>query len=248
MIILFTDFGSDGPYVGQLHAILHQRAAGIPVINLFSDAPSFNPRASAYLLAAYIDEFPEGSVFLCVVDPGVGTQTRKPVIVHADHYWFVGPDNGLFSVITSRAAQVECLEILWQPERLSDSFHGRDLFAPVAAMLATGSLPEHTAFDCSINKHAWPDDLGEVIYIDHFGNAITGIRASTLPLGCRIMVNGQPIDYARTFGAAPVNTPFWYANANGLVELAVPQGNAAHLLECPVGTLIDVIRPTVASS
>ncbi|UVK54530.1 SAM-dependent chlorinase/fluorinase [Mesorhizobium sp. AR02] len=90
MIVLFTDFGLHGPYTGQMKAVLHQMAPGIPAIDLFSDAPVGNPKASAYLLVAYAEWFPAGTVFLCVVDPGVGG-TRPSVIVEADGRWYVGP-------------------------------------------------------------------------------------------------------------------------------------------------------------
>ena len=95
MIALFTDFGLHGPYTGQMKAALHQMAPGTPVIDLFADAPVGNPRASAYLLAVYAAWFPAGTVFLCVVDPGVGG-ARPPVILEADGRWYVGPGNGLF--------------------------------------------------------------------------------------------------------------------------------------------------------
>src|SRR5215510_4197892 len=90
MIVLFTDFGLHGPYTGQMKAVLHQTASGIPAIDLFADAPVGNAKASAYLLAAYAEWFPEGTAFLCVVDPGVGG-TRPPIIVEADGRWYVGP-------------------------------------------------------------------------------------------------------------------------------------------------------------
>src|SRR5713226_6592440 len=140
MIVLFTDFGLHGPYTGQMKAVLHRMAPGTPVIDLFADAPAGNPKASAYLLAAYAAWFPAGTVFLCVVDPGVGG-TRPPVMLEADGRRYVGPGNGLFELVERRAGQTRRFDIDWKPERLSASFHGRDLFAPVAAMLARGEPP-----------------------------------------------------------------------------------------------------------
>src|SRR5215472_12115972 len=98
MIVLFTDFGLTGPYAGQVKAVLHQVAPQVPVVDLFADAPSRDPRASAYLLAAYAAWFPAGTVFLAVVDPGVGG-ARPAVIVEADRRWYVGPGNGLFELV-----------------------------------------------------------------------------------------------------------------------------------------------------
>lgn len=142
MIVLFTDFGLSGPYIGQMKAVLAREAPGVPLIDLFSDAPAFDPISSAYLLAAYAPEFPAGTVFLCVVDPGVGGE-RAALAVQADSRWFVGPDNGLMAVAAARAERSRrFFRIDWRPPSLSASFHGRDLFAPVAALLARGEAPE----------------------------------------------------------------------------------------------------------
>src|SRR5438270_10168100 len=92
-----TDFGLQGPYTGQMKAVLHQMAPGIPTIDLFADAPAGNPKAAAYLLAAYAQWFAAGTTFLCIVDPGVGGR-RPPVILEADGCWYVGPGNGLFEL------------------------------------------------------------------------------------------------------------------------------------------------------
>src|ERR1700730_14578180 len=135
MIVLFTDFGLAGPYTGQVTAVLHQAAPGVPINQLFADAPSMRPKPAAYLLAAYGAWFPAGTVLLCVVDPGVGG-ARRAVVVEADGRLYVGPDNGLFDIVSRRALNPRLSEITWRPPSLSASFHGRDLFAPVAARLA----------------------------------------------------------------------------------------------------------------
>lgn len=241
MIVLFTDFGLQGPYIGQMQAVLARMAPGVPVINLFADAPTFRPQAAAYLLAAYVDEFPAGTVFLCVVDPGVGTAQRKPVVYEIGERWFVGPDNGLFDVVIARSGQaVTRQEIIWQPPKLSASFHGRDLFAPVAARLALGDLPAQwlgEAVLCGANEHS-PLDLDEVIYVDGFGNAMTGRRAVTVTPQTRFKVNGRELGWARIFGEAAEGEPFWYENSNGLVEIAVNCGSAAMQLDLHVGTVV----------
>lgn len=238
MLVVMTDFGPTGPYLGQMQAVLYREAPGVPVVTLFSDAPRCNPRASAYLLAAYATEFPVGSIFLAVVDPGVGTAARRPVVMQADGRWFVGPDNGLFELLRRRAASCCCWEIGWRPPHLSASFHGRDLFAPVAARLARGETPPGVMVECSCND--WPDDLAEVIYVDHFGNAMTGMRAAAVPFGTVIAVAGRQLPHAITFGAVAPGEAFWYENANGLIELAVNQGSAAQQLGLTVGTPVAV--------
>src|SRR5690242_13659881 len=179
MIVLFTDFGLAGPYTGQMTAVLQREAPGVPVISLFADAPAGMPQPSSYLLAAYAAWFPAGTVLLCVVDPGVGGD-RRAIIVEAAGRLYVGPDNGLFEIVLRRADSTQCWEVTWRPELLSASFHGRDLFAPVAARMARGEPPSTVAQPASPTRFAdWPDDLAEIVYIDHYGNAMTGMRGET---------------------------------------------------------------------
>ena len=141
MIVMFTDFGVAGPYAGQMKAALAAVAPAVSAIDLMHDAPVFRPKASAYLLAALVRPLPAGTVVLGVVDPGVGSPGRRPVAARAGGRWFVGPDNGLFAIAAQHAGGGEWWEIDWRPERLSNTFHGRDLFAPVAARLALGEEP-----------------------------------------------------------------------------------------------------------
>jgi S-adenosyl-L-methionine hydrolase (adenosine-forming) len=197
MIVLFTDFGLHGPYTGQIKAVLHQIAPGIPVVDLFADAPVGNPKASAYLLAVYAGWFPAETVFLCVVDPGVGG-ARPSIILEADGRWYVGPGNGLFELIQRRAGETRSWDIDWEPERLSASFQGRDLFAPVAGMLARGAPPPGRPREVGADRRAdWPDDLGEIVYVDHFGNAMTGLRAAMLAPNGRLAAADRVLGRAR---------------------------------------------------
>src|SRR5271155_2742460 len=114
MIVLFTDFGLAGPYTGQVNAVLAETAPGVPVIQLFADAPAARPKPAAYLLAAYAAWFAAGTVLLCVVDPGVGS-ARRGLIAEAAGRLYVGPDNGLFELVLRRAATTRCWEISWRP-------------------------------------------------------------------------------------------------------------------------------------
>ena len=242
MIVLFTDFGLEGPYLGQVRAVLHREAPGVPVVDLFADAPAFDAMASAYLLAAYADAFPEGSVLLCVVDPGVGS-ARAPIVVRADGRWYVGPDNGLLAIAARRDAEARAWRITWRPERLSASFHGRDLFAPVAARLARGEAPAGESCPLSgLAGHDWPDDLARVVYVDRFGNVMTGLRAETLGADTALLAAGHRLERARTFSDVAPGDAFWYENANGLAEIAVNQGQAAARLGLAVGDGIDIDR------
>lgn len=234
MIALFTDFSLHDPYVGQLHAVLAQAAPGVPVIDLFHAAPKYDVRAAAYLLPAYTALFPSATVFVCVVDPDVGG-ARRVVMLRVGENWYVGPDNGLLHVLARRSQDPECHEILWRPAQLSASFHGRDVFAPAAAMLATGERPLSRPATLTLPPGDWPEDLARILYIDHYGNAITGLRSDQVSHSATIGAGGHTLHYARTFSEAPAGEEFWYDNANGLVELAVTGGSAARNLELKVG-------------
>jgi len=240
MIALFTDFGLAGPYTGQMLAVLHQTAPEATTISLFADAPPGQPKPAAYLLAAYAAWFPTGTVFLCVVDPGVGG-ARRAVVASADDRLYVGPDNGLFDLVLRRAADARLWEITWRPPSLSASFHGRDLFAPVAARLAKGeTLSALARPDAEHFERGWPDDLAEIVYIDHYGNALTGLRGSQVPTPARLVAGGRSIAPAATFSAVPPGTAFWYVNANGLLEIAVNRGRANEVLGLAVGSPITI--------
>lgn len=239
MIVLITDFGIAGPYIGQMLASIRDYNPEVPVINLFADAPAHNPRATAYLLPPYTHGFPEGTIFLCVVDPAVGSGTHRPSVLMCEDRWYVGPDNGLFEIIRRRAATVRQWEIAWRPPHMSASFHGRDLYAPVAARLSKNDdIP--LASLAPLRFANWPDDLAEIVYIDHFGNAMTGLRASKIPAGVALSVKGHTLRRATTFASVPVGEGFWYENSNGLVEIAVNRGRAEERLGVRIGDPFEI--------
>ena len=240
MIFLFTDYGTADIYVGQVKAVLEQRAPGVPVIDLLHQAPPFNVRAGAHLLAALIRPLRAGDVVLAVVDPGVGG-ARDAIAVRAGSCWLVAPDNGLASVAAARADDAALFTIGWRPQALSVSFHGRDLFAPVAAMLARGDRAgARLETRATLSWDLGPEDLAEIVYLDHFGNAMTGLRARNLPPGARLVVAGRAIAYTRVFSDAPGDEPFWYENSIGLAEIAGNKHSAAHRLGLAVGQQVTI--------
>jgi len=241
VIVLFTDFGVRDPYVGQLHAVLQREAPGVPVIDLLHEVPAYDVEAAGCLLPALAAEFGAGTVFLCVVDPGVGGP-RRPLALDLDGCWYVGPDNGLFTLAARRARARRAFEITWRPSRLSASFHGRDLFAPIAAGLAAGR--ERGLTPCEVDDpgpEQCPDDPPRVVYVDHYGNAMTGVRAAAVPAGARVEAGGRRFSAASTFASVAPGEAFWYANSIGLVEIAVNKGSAAQLLGLRVGDPVAVL-------
>lgn len=241
MFVLFTDFGKSGPYIGQMQAVLAQGAPNIPIIDLLADAPSFNPKAGAYLLAAFAGQFPEETVFVAVIDPGVGTAEREAVVLEADGRRFVGPGNGLFELVARRASRWRWWRIAWRPQAISASFHGRDLFAPVAVRIAGGEWGGLEPMDAERTGEGWPDDLAEVIYVDGYGNVMTGLRGEMVKPDTVIIAGGERLEYRRTFGEMPVGAAFWYVNSSGLVELAVNQGRADERLGLQVGAAVQLM-------
>jgi hypothetical protein len=240
IIALFTDFGLEGPYTGQVKTVLHQIAPGVPVVDLFADLPAAKPQPAAYLLAAYGGWFPAGTVILAIVDPGVGG-ARAAVVVEADSRWYVGPDNGLLEFVTRRAGRARTWEISARHEAISASFHGRDLFAPIAGLLARGDPPAGRLRPEGISRRQdWPDDLAEIVYIDRFGNAMTGLRAALIPDGARLAAAGRVLARRRTFSDVPEGEAFWYENSNGLAEIAVNAGRADTVLDLAIGTPVTM--------
>ena len=241
MFILYSDFGLEGPYTGQVKAKLIESAPEVPIVDLMADAPRQNPQAAAYLLAAYALGFPADSIFICVIDPGVGSD-RPGVIVKANDHWFVGPSNGLFELILRRAeSDSKIWEIDWQPDTVSATFHGRDIFAPVSGILANGSpIPGIERPIDWERQNEWPDELAEVIYIDNYGNAITGLRASFVKPSYAIEINSVYLENAVTYSSVPSGQAFWYVNSNGLIEIAINKGNASKHLNLNIGTKIGV--------
>lgn len=206
----------------------------MPVIDALHEAPAFSIEPAAHLLFSVASEYPAGSVFLAVVDPGVGGR-RDAIVVQADGRRFVGPDNGLLSVLWARSRSRKCWRIAWRPARLTSSFHGRDLFAPVAAALATRRIPRTwLARKKEPEVRLGGDDLARIIYIDHYGNAVTGLRDFRTQWGLR--AGGRTLAYASTFEAA--RGPFWYENSMGLVEIAAPRRSAAKLLGLHIGSRV----------
>ena len=246
-VALFCDFGL--PYTGQMKAAVLREAPEISIIDLMVDAPAFDIGASSILLASMAEHFPTGTIFICVVDPDVGTDARLPGAVMAGGRWFVGPLNGIFEHTIRRWPEgVEIYTINQPAKNVSASFHGRDIFSPVAAKLQRkgGALKEMTAVTPvgmgNFRHPEFADDLGQVIYIDGFGNAITGVHA---PAGHAknppiVSVDGRDVPWAKTFGEVNPGEPFAYVNSINLVELAVNKGRADGVLGLSAGSQVSV--------
>ncbi|MEN8213078.1 MAG: SAM-dependent chlorinase/fluorinase [Pseudomonadota bacterium] len=238
-ILTYTDFGSSGPYLGQLEAAVKRESAAATVIHLQSDAPACDPQAAGYLLAALANQFDE-AVFLCVVDPGVGGE-RRPLVAESQGQWFVGPDNGLFAPLYLQRGGMQLYHILQQPRGGSQTFHGRDLFASVAAKITKKQYIAMESVSQLGKGMGWSKDLSRIIYADHYGNLFTGLRGGQLLRTARIHMAGSEINWAPRFDAVPRGEAFWYVNSCGLVEIAVNGGRAERLFPDCRNEMIKIV-------
>ncbi len=248
-VTLLTDFGTGDPWVGSLKGVIWQISPGARIVDITHAVPAHDVFAGAFALYRCYRDYPEGTVHLCVVDPGVGG-ARRPILVATAGRWFVGPDNGLFSFVYEFDAVREVVHLTRdQYFRLpvSETFHGRDIFAPVAGWLAAGVAPSEfgpaiqdwVKVPVPVDRIAG-DNLvrGEVCAVDHFGNCITNIRAATLDqlaskTGRRrfkVLVGGQEIPLVSAGGYEQDTPVFALMGSSGLLELASNQGSAARVL------------------
>jgi S-adenosylmethionine hydrolase len=239
-VFFFTDFGPTGPYLGQMEVAVLGVLPDARVISLLSDAPVARARPSAYLLKSLLPYLPTRAGVVAVVDPGVGT-ARRALCILADGRWLVGPDNGLLAPAARAAGAVQVWRLDWVPAVVSVSFHGRDLFAPACARLLAGvEVPRTSLSPEEILGWDWPKQLAEVIYVDHYGNAFTGIAADAVGDRTVLRCGAAQVPHARVFGAAPPGEPFWYVNSCGLVEIAVNGGSAAAALGLAIGDAVEM--------
>lgn len=241
MYVLFTDFDLNDPYIGQVKAVLYQQSPGVAVVDLFSRLPAYEVSCAAYLLAAYYNAMPKNSVYLCVVDPGVGSD-RDILAVYADERWFIGPDNGIFEILLNNREDAKIYKITWRPKILSNSFHGRDIMAPVAVKLQRGllSMVVEVARSQTVS-FSWANDNSRIIYIDHFGNAITGLRASSVSEDKILNIGAHNLQYTRVFSQVKSGYCFWYKNSNGLIEIACNCHSAAQALGLSINDQVNVL-------
>ncbi|HYT04246.1 MAG TPA: SAM-dependent chlorinase/fluorinase [Gemmatimonadales bacterium] len=239
LITLLTDFGMADSYVGEVKGVLLSRVHGAAVVDITHQIPPGNVRAGQYVLSRAWHRFPQGSVHLAVVDPGVGTERRALAAAAAGHF-FAAPDNGLLSFLPADAHFVS----LPIPSGASPTFHARDVFAPAAGQLALGAALTHLGQTITdpyrsplpAPSHDGAAVVGEVIYVDHFGTLVSNIPGHQVEPGVRIKVAGTEIGtLARTFGDVGRGQLVAFVGSGGTVEIAVRDGSAARLLGVGVG-------------
>jgi len=269
LIALLTDFGTSDTYVGVMKGVIATRCAAARTIDITHEVSPQNIRQAAYLLRSAYRYFPAHTIFLVVIDPGVGTE-RRPVAIQTSHGLFVGPDNGVFSAILDEVDTWQAVTV-WPPAELSATFHGRDLFAPTAARLACGStltevgsptvdLERISVLRADLSE---PSVLaGEVLHMDHFGNVVTSLgpfewqkdqrnllltmKANEPPTIIRastaeiVLGTKRLTGIAATYGEVRRGDLLALINSDRQLEIAVNQGNAAWLLGCRIGDTVQM--------
>jgi S-adenosylmethionine hydrolase len=262
-ITLTTDFGTRDWFVGTMKGVILALNPRASIVDITHEISPGDIHAGAFALAASCRFFPKGTVHVAVVDPGVGS-VRKAIAVQTANYFFIGPDNGVlsFALVKEKIKATRALEnsaLFLQP--VSRTFHGRDIFAPVAAHLSRGlamqklgpSLREFVRLD-------WPEARvrrgrieGQVVYIDRFGNAITNIPSQSLAarraLSCEVWAKGKQLCPVKDFyQSVPVKHPVAVAGSSGFLEIAINGGNAARRLRLQAGSLITVCAGRAGTS
>lgn len=253
LLVLASDFGLEGPYVGQMKGAALAAAPVVRIVDLWHGIPPQAVRVGAFLLPRMWDRFPAGTVHVAVVDPGVGTD-RGALAVHQGGRLFLGPDNGLFTGPLGAGGEARRLPPAppgGPPP--SATFHGRDLFAPLGALMAAGSLtfsslePPATApvlLDLPRIGAAADGTLrGEVVWVDRFGNALTSLPADRVPPGSwRLQVGDRFLPGLATYGQVEPGALLAHVGSFGLVEVACRDGSAAELLGLRPGMEVGPIR------
>mgnify|MGYP006290638963 CR=1 FL=1 len=243
IVTLTTDFGTRDGYVGEMKGVIATRAPGARLVDVTHAVPAGDVRAGAWPLGRIWSRFPEGTVHLAVVDPGVGGD-RRAVAARANGRWMVGPDNGL-ATLAAPPGGVDAARRL-DPDRvglapLSDTFHGRDLFAPAAARLAAGAEP------AELGPAVEPGDLvdqdlpaprsedgwvvGHVRHVDRFGNLITDLPSDALPEDPVVEIGDHRVrGLSRAFAAVAPGEPALIRGSGGTLEVCVRDGRASEVL------------------
>ena len=254
MITVTTDFGHKGPFAAVMTGVIVRRFAGARVIDLAHDIPAHWPPEAGFWLSRSYTYFPDGTVHVAIVDPGVGTE-REIIIAQKDQHVFLAPDNGLLAPVLDYADRVCRLDA----DRLaaidigesSLTFQGRDIFAPVAAELAAGRISlDDVGIDFQNWTPGWLDEpdvqsgrvTGVIVTVDAFGNLISNIDASLIEGfdNPRVEVAGHRIEMKPTYGRATPGDYLALVNSFGVIEVARAEESAAEGLGCERGAPIVV--------
>lgn len=250
IITLTTDFGS--PYVGIVKGVIKSIFKDVEVIEISSDIPPFDIKSGAFVLYSSYKFFPKGTIHLAIVDPGVGSE-RKAIVIKTRNYYFIGPDNGILTPAAMEDGILEVREISKIPmlvEEPSSTFHGRDIFAPAAAILAKGlrfedignKVKEFKIMNFFKAKH---EDFMEceIIFIDRFGNLVLSIKEEDIKFKeVELEHQGRKyyLKHVRTYYDVNKGELLILKGSSGFYEISIREGSAKDLLNAVVGSILKL--------
>jgi len=243
IVTLTTDFGLEDWYVAAMKAVLLSHAPTARLVDVTQTIPPGDIMQASITLERALASFPPSTIHLAVIDPTVGSD-RRALIVRIHQQLIVCPDNGLITWAIRRLGPFETFQITWKPAAPSATFHGRDLFAPVAGMLASFraildlAKPISDPILLDVNLSPGPD--GQIIHIDHFGNATTNIPASSVPPNAKIRVGNLDLLLRRTYSDVASGQPLALIGSSDLLEIAVRDGSATDQLRLTFGTVVSL--------
>ncbi len=235
-----TDFGTRDHYVGAMKGVVARVAPEVRVFDITHEVPHFDIAEGAFAIAQAYSYYPVGTVHVVVVDPGVGS-ARRPLAAAIDGHFFVAPDNGVLSQVLDGAdgAEIRTIEMRHGLCQMSQTFHGRDLFAPTGAKLAGGmpfeGIGERVEDPIRLPPVAVSCGVGQVLHIDAFGNIVTSFGIHDLSDGAALAVAGKLVrSRSETYASAPAGELFMIAGSSGYIEVSLSCGSAAAAISAGV--------------
>jgi len=255
IIALLTDFGSSDGYVASMKGVILSIAPHASLIDITHDLPPQDVRHAGYVVWSCYRTFPQGTIFVCVVDPGVGTK-RKILCASIGGYYFLAPDNGLLKYVLSSESSFKSVDVVnkkYFAKNISTTFHGRDIFAPAAAHLANGipmknfgpaiRVAQSKKLFIRIDDSSKSRVNGEILHIDRFGNIITNCLAKSLPKSPKSIAlrigNRRITEQSLTYEAAGKGKLFITLGSSGLIEMSLKNGSAAKRLSAIRGQQVQ---------
>jgi S-adenosyl-L-methionine hydrolase (adenosine-forming) len=257
IITLLTDFGTQDYFAGAMKGVILSINPEARIVDLTHEIPPQDIQAGAFNLLCCYRDFPAGAIHVAVVDPGVGSD-RKPILVECANQFFIGPDNGIFSWICEREGNWRALHLTrdrYFRHPVSNTFHGRDVFAPIAAVLSNGVSSNDLGVPLSDivrlealgpRHHADGTIEGRVLHIDRFGNCVTNLSQRDLavegPASWKLLLNNQEVTSLRQdYAGGSRNTVFAVVGSAGLLELSARNDSAAEILEVERGQSLILV-------
>jgi hypothetical protein len=244
IVTLTTDFGLDDWYVAAMKAVLLSHAPVARLVDVTHTIPPGDLIKGSITLERAIASFPPTTIHLAVIDPGVGSD-RRALVIRIHQQLVVCPDNGLITWAWRRFGGGEAFEITWKPLSQSNTFHGRDLFAPVAGMMASYrallDLAKPISNPMLLDLHPSSGPTGQIIHIDHFGNATTNILASSIPPDGQVRIGNLTLPVRRTYSDVPSGQPLALIGSSDLLEIAVRDGSAAENFSLGANNPVSVV-------